>query len=92
MIETYRLDLLVDENPLSRRKTPRAAQAHASANHPLLRHPTKRRNGLNYIMAVLGDNYQDIAQEYNIKLSKLLDYNDLAQVPISSPRWATSSM
>ena len=45
---------------------------------PVLKHPTKRRNGLNYIMAVLGDNYQDIAQEYNIKLSKLLDYNDLA--------------
>ena len=29
-------------------------------------------------MAVLGDTYQDIALECNVKLSKLLDYNDIA--------------
>ena len=71
MIETYGLDKLVGEKPSKVDKP----QQHWE--HPVLRHPTKRRHGLNYIMAVLGDTYQDIAKEYNIKLSKLLDYNDL---------------
>lgn len=80
MIETYRLDLLVDEKPVVReeKKHHEQHERRKRQERPVLKHPTKRRNGLNYIMAVLGDNYQDIAQEYNIKLSKLLDYNDLA--------------
>ena len=73
MIETYRLDLLVEETPkVKEKEKPRERR-----ERPVLKHPTKRRNGLNYIMAVLGDNYQDIADEYNIKLSKLFDYNDI---------------
>lgn len=72
MIETYGLDQYVDQSPTAIDK-PRQRR-----DRPILRHPTKRRHGLNFIMAVLGDTYQDIALEYNIKLSKLLDYNDLA--------------
>lgn len=71
MIETYGLDQLVGESPTSVDKPRHRREL------PILRHPTKRRHGLNYIMAVLGDTYEDIALEYNIKLSKLLDYNDL---------------
>lgn len=74
MIETYGLDKLVGETPQKIDKPQREEHWH----HPILRHPTKRRHGLNYIMAVLGDTYEDIAREYNIKLRTLLEYNDLA--------------
>lgn len=73
MIETYGLDKYVDEKPSREEHKPNRPKR----DHPLLRHPTKRRHDLNYIMAVLGDTYQDIADEYNMKLDKLLDYNDL---------------
>jgi len=73
MIETYGLDKYVNEKP-SDDKEP---QIRKKRDHPLLRHPTKRRHNINCIMAVLGDTYKDIADEYNLKLSKLLDYNDL---------------
>ena len=75
MIETYGLDKLVGETPQKIDKPQREEHWH----HPILRHPTKRRHNLNYIMAVLGDTYQDIADEYNMKLDKLLDYNDLSK-------------
>ena len=74
MIETYGLDKYVDEKPVNEQTEP---QIRKKRDRPLFRHPTKRRHNLNCIMAVLGDTYQDIADEYNIKLSKLLDYNDL---------------
>lgn len=74
MIETYGLDKLVGEIP-SKVDKPQKEQ---HWKHPVLRHPIKRRNGLNYIMAVLGDTYQDIANEFNLKLGKLLDYNDIS--------------
>lgn len=74
MIETYGLDKWVDEQPSRDESKP---ITRPKRDHPLLRHPTKRRHDLNYIMAVLGDTYQDIADEYNMKLDKLLDYNDL---------------
>lgn len=74
MIETYGLDKYVDEKPINEQTEP---QIRKKRDRPLFRHPTKRRHNLNCIMAVLGDTYQDIADEYNIKLSKLLDYNDL---------------
>lgn len=73
MIETYGLDKFVSEIPdredVNKPRTKR--------DRPLLRHPTKRRHNLNYIMAVIGDTYKDIADEYNMKLDKLLEYNDL---------------
>ena len=73
IIETYGLDKYVAEEPTKDDKTgPRTRR-----DRPLLHHPTKRRHNLNCIMAVIGDTYQDIADEYNMKLSKLLDYNDL---------------
>ncbi len=74
MIETYGLDKWVDETP-SRDLDEKPSRG--KRDRPLLRHPTKRRHGLSCVMAVLGDNYQDIADEYNMKLDKLLDYNDL---------------
>lgn len=74
MIETYGLDKLVGETP-SKVDKPQREQ---HWQHPVLRHPVKRRHGLNYVMAVLGDTYQDIAKEFDIKLNKILDYNDLA--------------
>ena len=74
MIETYGLDKYVGEKPVNEKTEP---QLRKKRDRPLLRHPTKRRHDLNCIMAVLGDTYQDIADEYNIKLSKLLDINDL---------------
>lgn len=70
LIETYSLDKYITESTNKDDKNNRRTR-------PLLRHPTKRRHNLNYIMAVIGDTYQDIADEYNMKLSKLLDYNDL---------------
>ncbi len=73
MIETYGLDKYVDEKPGREEQKP----TRPKRDRPLLRHPTKRRHDLNYIMAVLGDTYQDIVDEYNMKLDKLLDYNDL---------------
>lgn len=75
MIETYGLDRCVVELPVKEEKPGSTKKR----DHLLLRHPTKRRHNLNYIMAVLGDNYQDIADEYNMKLDKLLDYNDLSK-------------
>lgn len=74
MIETYGLDKYVEEKPIIEDNEP---QIRKKRDRPLFRHPTKRRHDLNYIMAVLGDTYKDIADEYNIKLTKLLDYNDL---------------
>ncbi len=76
MIETYGLDKFVGETPVKEEEKPNRPK---KRDRPLLRHPTKRRHNLNYIMAVLGDTYQDIADEYNIKLDKLLDYNDLSK-------------
>ncbi len=75
MIETYGLDKYVDEKPVKTNEE--EPQIRKKRDRPLFRHPTKRRHDLNYIMAVLGDTYKDIADEYNIKLTKLLDYNDL---------------
>ena len=75
MIETYGLDKCVGETPVLEEEEKPATRT--KRTRPLLRHPTKRRHDLNYIMAVLGDTYQDIADEYNMKLDKLLDYNDL---------------
>ncbi|MBP5687021.1 MAG: glucosaminidase domain-containing protein [Muribaculaceae bacterium] len=75
MIETYGLDKYVGETPKHEEEKP----GRPKRDRPLLRHPTKRRHDLNYIMAVLGDTYQDIADEYNMKLDKLLDYNDLSK-------------
>jgi len=73
MIETYGLDKYVEETPnIDDKNGPRPKR-----DRPLLRHPTKRRHNLNYIMAVIGDSYKDIADEYNMKLDKLLEYNDL---------------
>ena len=74
MIETYGLDKLVGETPQKVDKP----QREQHWKHPVLRHPIKRRHGLNYVMAVLGDTYKDIASEFDVKYSKLLDYNDLA--------------
>ena len=76
MIETYGLDKYVGETPVKEEEKPDRPK---KRDRPLLRHPTKRRHNLNYIMAVLGDTYQDIADEYNMKLDKLLDYNDLSK-------------
>lgn len=76
MIETYGLDKFVGETPSREEEKPSRP---TKRDRPLLRHPTKRRHDLNYIMAVLGDTYQDIADEYNMKLDKLLDYNDLPE-------------
>ena len=76
MIETYGLDKFVGETPVREEEKP---ATRTKRERPLLRHPTKRRHDLNYIMAVLGDTYQDIADEYNMKLDKLLDYNDLSK-------------
>ncbi len=76
MIETYGLDKYVGETPVKEEEKPDRPK---KRGRPLLRHPTKRRHNLNYIMAVLGDTYQDIADEYNMKLDKLLDYNDLSK-------------
>ena len=76
MIETYGLDKYVGETPVKEEEKPDRPK---KRDCPLLRHPTKRRHNLNYIMAVLGDTYQDIADEYNMKLDKLLDYNDLSK-------------
>lgn len=73
MIETYGLDEIVGEKPSEDK------QQRPKRDHPLFRHPTKRRHNLNYIMAVLGDTYKDIADEYNVKLSRLLEYNDLPE-------------
>ncbi len=77
MIETYGLDRLVGETPSPKVDKPKQDINNQHWHHPVLRHPVKRRYGLNYIMAVIGDTYQDIATEFNIKPSKLLDYNDL---------------
>jgi LysM repeat protein len=76
MIETYGLDKYVGETPVKEEEKPDRPK---KRDRPLLRHPTKRRHNLNYIMAVLGDTYQDIADDYNMKLDKLLDYNDLSK-------------
>ena len=72
LIETYGIDKYIAETV-----TPSKENKPERRTRPLLRHPTKRRHNLNYIMAVIGDTYQDIADEYNMKLDKLLDYNDL---------------
>lgn len=74
MIETYGLDKYVSDIP---DRDDDKDKKRVKRDRPLLRHPTKRRHNLNYIMAVLGDTYQDIADEYNMKLNKLLEYNDL---------------
>ena len=76
MIETYGLDKLVTDKPSIVDK-PQKENKSEHWKHPVLRHPVKRRHGINFIMAVLGDTYQDIASEFDLKLSKLLDYNDL---------------
>lgn len=76
MIETYGLDKLVTDKP-SKVDKPQKENKSEHWKHPVLRHPVKRRHGINFIMAVLGDTYQDIASEFDLKLSKLLDYNDL---------------
>ena len=76
MIETYGLDRFVDERPVEKTKVQQDT-IRTKRKHPILRHPTKRRHGLNYIIAVLGDTYQDIADEYNMPIEKLLGYNDL---------------
>ena len=92
MIETYGLDQLVGETapagdvakvdktkpkPKPHKPTKQDMQEQ-HWHHPKLHHPIKRRNDLNYVMAVLGDTYQDIAKECNVKPSKLLEYNDIA--------------
>ncbi len=92
MIETYGLDKLVDEKPtttaspekVDRKKENVKRPSSSHWHHPVLHHPTKRRYGLNYVMAVLGDTYGDIAREFDIKPSKLLDYNDLSDTDINS--------
>ena len=76
MIETYGLDKLVTDKP-SKVDKPQKENKSEQWKHPVLRHPVKRRHGINFIMAVLGDTYQDIASEFDLKLSTLLDYNDL---------------
>ena len=76
MIETYGLDKLVTDKP-SKVDKPHEENKSEHWKHPVLRHPVKRRHGINFIMAVLGDTYQDIASEFDLKLNKLLDYNDL---------------
>ena len=76
MIETYGLDKLVTDKPSIVDK-PQKENKSEHWKHPVLRHPVKRRHGINFIMAVLGDTYQDIASEFDLKLNKLLDYNDL---------------
>lgn len=40
-------------------------------------HPVRRSRGLHYIIAAPGDTYKSIAKEFNIDLSKLLEYNDV---------------
>ena len=72
LIETYGIDKYIAETAI-----PSKENKPERRTRPLLRHPTKRRHNLNYIMAVIEDTYQDIADEYNMKLDKLLDYNDL---------------
>ena len=76
MIETYGLDKLVTDKP-SKVDKPQKENNMEPWKHPVLRHPVKRRHDINFIMAVLGDSYQDIASEFGLKLGKLLDYNDL---------------
>lgn len=78
MIETYGLDRFASEKPVDLKKEPEPEpEIRKKRDHPIFRHPTKRRHGLNYIVVVMGDSYQDIADEYNMKLDKLLGYNDL---------------
>ena len=78
MIETYGLDKLVGESPVDEGEDNKNT-IRKKRDRPLLRHPTKRRNNLNFIIAVLGDTYRDIADEYNTRIEKLLDYNDLTR-------------
>lgn len=40
-------------------------------------HPVRRSRGLHYVIAAPGDTYKSIAKEFNIDLSKLLEYNDV---------------
>lgn len=77
MIETYGLDKLVTDKPSKVDKPTLQENKSEHWKHPVLRHPVKRRHGINFIMAVLGDTYQDIASEFDLKLGKLLEYNDL---------------
>ena len=62
---------------LPKRKNANLNDSTKSTYHQVLRHPVKRCYGLSYIVAEPGDTYQDIANEFNIKLSELIDYNDL---------------
>lgn len=40
-------------------------------------HPVRTSRGLHYVIANPGDTYSDIAEEFDIKLKKLLKYNDV---------------
>ena len=44
---------------------------------PSYLHPVSRRWGLHCVKVMAGDTYELIAQEFNIKVSKLYDYNDI---------------
>lgn len=39
-------------------------------------HPVRRSRGLHYVVATPGDTYASIAKEFNVKVKKLLAYND----------------
>jgi hypothetical protein len=77
MIETYGLNQFARESPVENVKPEEGPQLRKKRDHPIFRHPIKRRHGLNYVVAVMGDTYQDIADEFNVKKEKLLEYNDL---------------
>lgn len=40
-------------------------------------HPVRQSRGLHYVIANPGDTYSDIAEEFGMKLKKLLKYNDV---------------
>lgn len=39
-------------------------------------HPVRRSRGLHYVVATPGDTYASIAKEFNLKLKRLMKYND----------------
>ena len=56
---------------------------------PAAMHPVSRRWGLHCVKVVKGDTYESLAEEFNIKLDKLLSFNDLDKKHASEPQPGT---
>lgn len=56
---------------------------------PATMHPVSRRWGLHCVKVVSGDTYRSIAEEFNLKLDKLLSFNDVEKKKMTEPATGT---